>query len=182
MSETTTEVIKRYLEDAIAAEKSFETQLDAFSKEGDNLEARGVFAHHSLETKSQYQRLEMRLELLGGTSSAAKSFLAHLFSLAPQTAKLGHEQEERTTQNLMLAFAVEHSELAMYEALATVAEAAGDAITANLARAIQKEEKAAADKIWKLIPAAATEAFLRVTAPPADYTGSATATGVGFSG
>jgi ferritin-like metal-binding protein YciE len=168
MSETPTEVIKRYLEDAIAAEKSFETQLDAFSKEGDNLEARNAFAHHSVETKSQYQRLEMRLEALGGSSSAAKSFLAHIFGMFPQTAKIGHEVEERTTQNLMIAFAVENSELAMYEALATVAEAAGDAITARLAREIQKEEKAAAEKVWALLPIAATESFIRVTLPPPD--------------
>jgi ferritin-like metal-binding protein YciE len=168
MSETPAEVIKRYLEDAIAAEKSFETQLDAFSKEGDNLEVRAAFANHSLETKSQYQRLEMRLESLGGTASAAKSFLAHLFSLAPQAAKMGHEKEERTVQNLMIAFSVENSELAMYEALAAVAEAAGDSITENLAREIQKEEKSAAEKIWKLIPTAATLSFVRVTTRPPD--------------
>lgn len=36
MAETAIDVIKRYLVDAIAAEKSFETQLDTFSKEGDN--------------------------------------------------------------------------------------------------------------------------------------------------
>jgi len=173
MSETAIEVIKRYLEDAIAAEKSFETQLDGFATEGDNLQVRAVFAHHSVETKSQHQRLEMRLESLGGSSSAAKSFLAHLFSLAPQTAKIGHEIEERTTQNLMIAFAVENSELAMYEALATVAEAAGDIVTANLAREIQLEEKAAADKIWKLLPLAANEAFVRVTSPPPQLTATA---------
>ncbi len=176
MSETAVEVIKRYLEDAIAAERSFETQLDSFSKEGDNLEVRAAFAHHSVETKGQYQRLEMRLEALGGTPSAAKSFLAHLFGMAPQTAKIGHEQEERTTQNLMIAFAVENGELAMYEALAIVAEAAGDAITANLAREIQKEEKAAADKVWKLLPLAAAESFLRVTTPPPEHPAATSAT------
>jgi ferritin-like metal-binding protein YciE len=156
------------LEDAIAAEKSFETQLDAFSKEGDNLEVRAAFAHHSLETKSQYQRLELRLESLGGSASAGKSFLAHLFSFAPQAAKMGHEKEERTVQNLMIAFSVENSELAMYEALAAVAEAAGDSITENLAREIQKEEKTAAETIWKMISTAATLSFVRVTTPSPD--------------
>ena len=168
MSETAVEVIKRYLEDAIAAEKSFETQLDSFSKEGDNLEVRSTFAQHSVETKSQHQRLEMRLEALGGNASAAKSFLAHLFSVAPQAAKMGHEKEEQTVQNLMIAFAVENSELAMYEALAAVAAAAGDTITESLAKEIQKEEKAAAEKLWKMLPAAATVSFVKVTAPPAD--------------
>lgn len=168
--ETSQDVIKRYLEDAIAAEKSFETQLDAFSKEGDNFGVRAAFAQHSLETKSQYQRLELRLESLGGSASVAKSFLAHVFGMAPQTAKIGHEKEERTTQNLMIAFAIENSELAMYEALATVADAAGDSATATLAREIQKEEKAAADKVWKLLPVAANEAFVKVTTAPKDPT------------
>ena len=161
--ETSQDLIKRYLEDAIAAEKSFETQLDAFSKEGDNPAVKAAFAQHSLETKSQYQRLELRIEALGGTASAAKSVLAHIFGMVPQAGKLGLEKEERTTQNLMIAFAVENSELAMYEAMATVAEAAGDSITAKLAREIQAEEKAAAEKVWKLLPVAAHEAFIKVT-------------------
>ncbi len=168
MAETSVDVIKRYLEDAIAAEKSFETQLKGFSEEGDNSAAQTAFRQHAVETKRQYERLTARLEALGGGPSSAKSFLAHLFSMAPKTAQIGHEKEERTTQNLMMAFAVENSELAMYEALATVAEAAGDATTAMLAREIQAEEKATAEKVWRLLPSAAIEAFDRVTAGSGD--------------
>ncbi len=43
MAETSTDVIKRYLEDAIAAEKSFETQLQGFAKEGDDSLAQAAF-------------------------------------------------------------------------------------------------------------------------------------------
>jgi ferritin-like metal-binding protein YciE len=88
--------------------------------------------------------------------------LAHFFAVAPKTAQIGHEEEERTTQNVMMAFAVENSELAFYEALALTADAAGDSTTAALAREIQKEEKATADKLWKLLPGVATDAFFRV--------------------
>jgi ferritin-like metal-binding protein YciE len=84
MAETATDVIKRYLVDAIAAEKSFETQLDTFSKEGDNEQAKSLFAQHAQETKSQYERLTSRLEALGGSTSTAKNILAHLFSNAPK--------------------------------------------------------------------------------------------------
>ena len=163
-AETSINVIRRYLEDAIAAERSFETQLEAFSKEGDDTVAQALFRSHAIETKRQHERLTARLESLGGSPSGAKSLLAHLFGLSPKAAQIGHEKEERTAQNLMLAFAVENSELAMYEALATVAEAAGDTQTETLARAIQAEEKAAAEKIWKLLAGAAEQAFLRVTA------------------
>ena len=63
----------------------------------------------------------------------------------------------------MMAFAVENSELAMYEALASVAEAAGDSDTSALARSIQQEERATAEKIWRLLPEAALEAYGRLT-------------------
>ena len=162
MAETSTDVIKRYLEDAIAAEKSFETQLQGFSKEGDNEAAKSAFSQHALETRQQYERLTARLEALGGSPSTAKSLMAHIFNFAPKTAQIGHEKEERTTQNLMMAFAVENSECAMYESLATVAEAAGDSQTAQLARSIQAQEKATADKVWSLLGPAALDAFQRI--------------------
>src|ERR1700751_1028678 len=145
MAETSTDVIKRYLQDAIAAERSFETQLQGFAKEGDDEVAKAAFHQHAIETRQQYERLTVRLEALGGSTSAAKSFLAHVFGLSPKTAQIGHEKEERTTQNLMMAYAVENSEMAMYEALTTVAEAAGDVETAALAREIQAEEKRTAE-------------------------------------
>ena len=163
MAETSNDVIKRYLEDAIAAEHSFETQLQGFAKEGDDPAAQAAFQQHAVETKCQYERLTARLEALGGSTSTAKSFLAHLFGLSPKAAQIGHEKEERTTQNLMMAFAVENSEMAMYEALITVAEAAGDTQTAALAREIQLEEEKTAKKVWSLLPNAAITAFERVT-------------------
>ena len=164
MAETSVDTIKRYLVDAIAAEKSFETQLEGFAKEGDNAAAKSLFQQHALETKRQYERLTARLEALGGSTSTTKSILAHLFSMAPKVASIGHEAEERVTQNLIAAFAVENSEVALYESLINSAEAAGDTQTASLAREIQSEEKATAEKVFRLIPSAAQEAFQRVTA------------------
>lgn len=177
MAETSTDIIKRYLEDAIAAEKSFETQLQGFSKEGDDSTAQALFHQHALETKQQYERLTARLESLGGSTSGVKSLLAHVFGLSPKAAQVGHEKEERTTQNLMMAYAVENSEMAMYQALITVAEAAGDSQTAALARDIQAQEKATAEKVWNLIASSAVAAFQRVTGQAAGATaGSRAAT------
>ena len=176
MAETSVDVIKRYLEDAIAAEKSFETQLQGFSKEGDDATAQAAFSQHALETKNQYERLTARLQALGGSPSGTKSLLAHIFGMTPKTAQIGHEKEERTTQNLMMAFAVENSEIAMYEALASVAEAAGDTQTATLAREIQQQEKATAEKVWRLLPNAAVTAFQRVTAGDAGVRRTTTTT------
>jgi ferritin-like metal-binding protein YciE len=162
MSETSIEVIKRYLQDAIAAEKSFETQLHSFSKDGDNERVKSAFHQHLIETRNQIERLTARLERIGGSPSTAKSVLAHIFNLAPKATQIGHEKEERVTQNLIMVFAVENSECAMYESLAAIAEAAGDSETASLARSIQAEEKATADKVWRLLAPTALEGYLRI--------------------
>ena len=78
--------IRRYLEDAIAAEKSFETQLEGFAKEASLPEVQRMFQQHARETRTQYELLTSRLEALGGSTSSIKSFFAHLFNSAPKMA------------------------------------------------------------------------------------------------
>jgi ferritin-like metal-binding protein YciE len=176
MAESSTDVIKRYLGDAIAAEKSFETRLHGMAKEGDDPAAQDLFHQHALETKAQYERLTARLEALGGGTSAAKSLLAHIFGMSPKTAQPGLEpaKEERSTHNLMIAFAVENSGIAMYESLLSVAEAAGDSDTVALARQIQAQKKATAEKVWSLIPNAALNPIRRATSGHAAASGTQT--------
>ncbi|HYP06773.1 MAG TPA: DUF892 family protein [Bryobacteraceae bacterium] len=152
----TQDIIIRYLQDAIAAENTFESQLRGMAKEGDDPNAHALFQQHAEETASQIERLTARLAALGESPSTMKSFMAHMFAFAPKTAQIGHDEAERVTQNLMMAYTVEHSEIAMYESLATVAAAAGDQITSSLAREIQAEEQRTADKVWALIPTAAS--------------------------
>ncbi len=168
MPETSNDVIRRYLEDAIAAEKSFETQLEDFAREGDDEEIKAMFSIHAAETRRQYERLTARLGELGGSPSTAKSFFAHLFGLTPKTPQVGNTTEEQTTQNLIMGFTVESSECAMYEALAAVAEAAGDDATQALAREIQAEEKQTAEKLWRLITSRAKIAFNLLTVAETD--------------
>ncbi|MGA8025794.1 MAG: DUF892 family protein [Bryobacteraceae bacterium] len=163
MAETSTDVIKRYLEDAIASEKSLEAQLEGFATEGDNQAAEAAFRRHAAETRNHWEQLTARLEALGGSVSGVKNFLAEVFGLSPKTAQVSHENEDRATQNLIIAFALENNQIAVYELLATMAESAGDSETESLARQIQAEEKRSAENIWTLIPAAAVQAFERVT-------------------
>ena len=159
------EVIQRYLEDAIAAEQNFENQLRTFAKEteSDQPEVSRLFAQHAEETKRQHERLTQRLQDLGGSPSGMKGFMAHLFGFAPKTAQMGHEDAEKSTQNLMMAYAVENSEVAMYEAMAVAANAAGDTQTEMLAREIQDEERRTAEKVWNHLASSARDAFFKVT-------------------
>ncbi len=161
---STKDIICRYLQDAIAAENSFESQLRSFAEEGDDSTVRALFQQHAEETASQIRRLTTRLEALGESPSGMKSFMAHMFSFAPKVASVGHDEAERQTQNLMAAFAVENSECAMYESLATVAEAVGDSTTAMLAREIQAEEKRTADKVWAHIAPSAQRSLQKLMA------------------
>ncbi len=168
MTESSSEVIRRYLEDAIAAEKAFETQLRGFATADDDEEVNLAFATHAEETKLQYNRLTARLQELGGSPSSAKSFVAHVFSLSPKTAQATHVADEQIVQNLIMGFAVENSERAMYEGLANVARAAGDTVTETLAREIQMEEEETANKLWRFIPSRAKIAFNVLTAGETD--------------
>jgi len=152
-------IIGTYLEDAIAAEKSFETQLEGFSKEADDATVKSLFAQHALETKTQYEQLTARLEALGGSPSTLKSLLAHVFNFAPKVAQVGHDATDRLTQDLMMAYAVENAEVAMYESLAEVARIAGDNQTEELALAIQQQEKDTAAKVWAQIAPVARRAL-----------------------
>lgn len=160
---TPTEILRDYFEDIIAAEKTFESQLTAFSKEGDDPAAQSAFAQHARETHTQYDRLTARLDSLGGSPSTAKGLLAHMFGVAPKAAQLGHDEDERTTQNLMMAYSVENAEVAMYEVFATIAADAGDRETEKLALEIQKQEKETADKLWKLVGPAARRSIQQVS-------------------
>lgn len=152
-------LIQSYLEDAIAAEKSFEDQLRGFASEGSSDQLHALFSQHAGETRRQYELLTERLKQLGGDPSGAKSFMAHLVGLSPKLAQLGHDVMDRLTQNLMIAFAVENCEVAMYESLIAVSEAARDSRTAELARSIQTEERETADKVWQHIAPIALSAF-----------------------
>lgn len=157
--ETSRESIEAYLADAIAAEKSFESQLRGFAEEGSSDRTHELFSQHADETRLQYERLTSRLKELGGDPSGAKSFMAHLMGLSPKVAQMGHDVMDRLTQNLIIAFAVENCEVAMYESLIAVAEEAGDRPTAELARSIQAEESATAEKVWQRLGPTALSAF-----------------------
>jgi ferritin-like metal-binding protein YciE len=161
-NQTPKKVLQRYLEDVIAAEKSFESQLRTMATEGDYAPAKQVFAAHASETKSQHERLTARLEQLGGTVSSVKTAMAHVFNFAPKTAQIGHTPSEKASQNIIIGFTVENSEVATYEALATVAAVAGDTVTEKLAREIQEEERRASHTLWHLIAPSCQIAFREV--------------------
>lgn len=163
-----TELIRQFLLDAVAAEKAFEAQLRSFAAEGDDEEVQLTFGEHAEETRLQHELLSVQLQSFSPAEPQAESSLASLAELAPKFAQGGSTVEERLVQHLISAFCIETGECAMYEALATVARAAGDAATEALARQIQAEERRAAEKIWHFLPTRSKIAFNVLTADEID--------------
>jgi ferritin-like metal-binding protein YciE len=160
---SSSELIQRYLQDVIASEKAFESQLRSMAQDSKNTRVEELFVAHADETKRQYGRLTSRLQALGGSPSTTKSFMAHFFSAVPRAGQIGQREEDRNTQNLIIAYAIEQSEAATYEALKVAAQTVGDIQTAQIAEEIQREEQMAAQRIWNLLPATARSSVERQT-------------------
>src|SRR5262249_31145506 len=109
-------------------------------------------------THNQEEKLEARIRALGEEPSGGKGMVNQLLGRLGDLIHGAHDEYDKTTQNLIKAFAVENFEIAMYESLAQFAQAIGDAETASLAHSIQQQEQAAAQKVWALIPSCATRA------------------------
>ncbi len=163
MSESSVQVVARYLQEAVSAARNFETQLRAFADEAHAGERQRIFLEHAARLHRRHEQLVARAESLGVAPVAAKSLLDHLFSLSPKTAHAAHVKSH-TTENFIKMYAIESSEVALYEALANIAEAAGDVDTETLVRSLQREAKTAVETIWQLLPAAAREDVERAAA------------------
>jgi ferritin-like metal-binding protein YciE len=127
------DTIVRYLQDAEAAERSFEDALTALSKTSDQPVVQSALTTLSQKVRTQHERLEARIKALNASRSTAKSALTHLLGLAPMPGQ--------STQGLMITIAGAAAGLAMYEALASAAAAAGDPTTDQLACELQDEKR-----------------------------------------
>lgn len=163
-TEKAVRLIREHLQDAIAAEKAFETQFRGFAGEKNSDEIDRLFLQCAEDSLRQYERLTHRLNELVGEVSEVKTFIARVVAMFPKITQLGHGPADRMVQNLIIAYAIENCEIAMYETLAAIADAAGDEDTAALARSIQEEERAAAEKVWYLIAPSAGAIFRKLAA------------------
>ena len=155
------DTIVRYLQDAEAAERTFEDALASLSKAGDQPAVQNALANMSRVARTQHERLQARIEALGGSTSTTKSALAHVLGFAPMLAQVGQTPAEKNTQHLMIVIGAAAAESAMYEALATAAAAAGDPTTEQLARQLQNEERQDYQQAAMLLRQSAVDAFER---------------------
>lgn len=160
MAELVTERIIRYLDDTIALEAAAITGLKDMIEEAKDPAQKALFQEHLVETEGQKARLEARITELGGTAShnVLKDVMNKIGVAATDLLHAGKDAGDKATRNLIQAYTIENLEVATYESLHAAATEAGDTATATLAREIQAQEKAAAEKVFAHIAGAASAA------------------------
>jgi ferritin-like metal-binding protein YciE len=162
MAETIQERIIRYLDDTIALEAAAVTGLKDMAEEAVDPAQKALYQQHLVETERQKARLEARITELGGAASnnVLKNLMNKVGVAATDLLHAGKDSGDKATRNLIQAYAIENLEVATYESLYSAATEAGDTATAALAREIQAEEKAAAEKVFSHIADAARAALV----------------------
>ena len=130
-----------YVENVAALEQNVLLQLDSLIVNTRDAELARMFRRHKEETRRQQQRLRERRRALAGpgVSSARKDFAAIAAAQAKGVADV--LRSDKAARNARDAFVTEHAEIAAYELLERLAERAGDAETARVARESRAEEE-----------------------------------------
>ncbi len=163
MAETSQERLLRYLTDAHAAEEGGLGSLKDIAQEATDPDVRAAVQDHLTVTQSQADRLSARITALGGSPNGGKSLLNTIIGKGSDLLNVFHDKEDKQTQDVIKAYALENFEVGMYTSLKAYANAVGDAETAQLADTILSEEQLAGERLLRLIPQVATYA-LRNTA------------------
>ena len=163
--ETPQERLLRYLDDAHAAEVGIEDMLRSAIDHTNSVQAKAAFQEHLGVTQSQAQRLEQRILSLGGKVSGGKGILNSIMGKVSDLVNAGHDEYDKTTQDIIKAYSTEHLEVGMYTSLKAYAEQLGDSETVALAERAIGEEKEAADALFPLISETAKTAVLGASAP-----------------
>ena len=134
-----------YIEDAHALEQNVSQMLDSMISTTDDLEIEEILKHHKEETERQEARLRERLDALGAGTSTRKQAQTVAAALVKGAADV--VRGDQAGKDARDAYTTEHMEIAAYQLLERLAEKAGDAETAEVARQNRAEEEAMAQKI-----------------------------------
>ena len=161
------EQLLRYLNDAHAAEVGGLASLKDLATSTTDSDVRQVVTEHIAVTQSQIDRLEARIQSLGGDKSEGKGLLNTIIGKGSDLLNIFHSHEDKQTQDVIKAYSLEHFEVGMYTSLEAYADAIGDTETARLATSIIGEEQMAAERLGRLISQVATSALKNSTGTPA---------------
>jgi ferritin-like metal-binding protein YciE len=148
----------KHIDEAIAMEQGVLRMLDSMVRTTDDDQLKHDLRLHKLETEGQIDRLRERLEAHNATPSRVREAagMAEALMKGLQDVVRG----EKVARNARDGYATEHLEIASYQLLERVAQRAGDAETAEVARRNRAEEEAMAKKLddnWDKLAALALE-------------------------
>jgi ferritin-like metal-binding protein YciE len=144
--------VSKYMADTHAIEKQSLELLERGAKIAGSGALAGVLADHLEETREHERRVVSRLEARGDSGSKLKDAALRLGAL--NWGAFFAAQPDTPAKLAGFAYAVEHLEIAAYELLGRAARRADDHETAELARAIIAEERAAAERLAQQFDAA----------------------------
>jgi ferritin-like metal-binding protein YciE len=153
------ERIIRYLIDAHAAEAELVELLEGLLRETREETVHSALEQLYLQTKDQALRVEVRLRALGSQPTPTTSFLSGVLGKVSGLVHAAHDGYDKTTQDVIKAYSVEHLQIGSYAALATFARLAGDPETETLAAKIMEEEQVLANTLRPLIDDCSTRTF-----------------------
>jgi ferritin-like metal-binding protein YciE len=177
----------QYLNEAYGKEKELETALEAHIAMTTRAPYRKRLQEHLKETKRHATTVQRRIKKLGGDAEAVPlpgpdalskgaELAVELGSRAavakgPLHAIRGTGEQEKMLKNAKTEYSEEHEEIATYTAIETLATSLGDRETAQLARAIRREEERMAGFLARLIPTL-TKAVVQEEIPAAERAGA----------
>jgi ferritin-like metal-binding protein YciE len=156
--ETLDEQLIKHLTDVHSIEEQALQQLRVAPRLAHDPELARAFREHLLETENQERRVRGRLAARGADPSKIKDLVGRAGGVG--MVLFARSQPDTPGKLTAHAYSYEHMELAAYELLALVAERAGDAETAEVARSIREEEAEMAERLAENFDRAA-EASLR---------------------
>ena len=174
----------QYLNEAYGKEKELETALQAHIEMTSRIPYRKRLRQHLSETKRHATQIQRRIKQLGGEAEAVPlpgpevlskgaGAAVELGSRAVAAAKgplhaiRGTGEQEKMLKNAKSEYSEEHEEIANYSAIETLATSLGDKSTAQLARAIRREEERMAGFLARLIPTL-TKAVIQEEVPASE--------------
>jgi ferritin-like metal-binding protein YciE len=145
MATSTEDQLVKYLTDAHSIEEQALPQLRLAPGLAREESLAEVFREHHAETEEQRRLVRERLEAHGASPTRLKDAVMKAGGVG--FALFAKSQPDTPGKLVAHAYSYEHLELASYELLMRVAQRAGDAETADVARRIRDQEQAMAERL-----------------------------------
>ena len=145
MADSLQEQLVKHLTDVHSIEEQALQQLRTAPDIAGDEELARVYREHLTETEDQERRVSERLAAHGADPSRTKDLVARAGGIG--MLLFAKSQPDTPGKLTAHAFSYEHMELAAYDLLALVADRAGDAETAAVARSIREQEAAMAARL-----------------------------------